>query len=79
MSVVTDLTGSVFDRLVVVSRAVSPSDIKRSEVAQRMAEMETALLNFYAAERRAGADPLTANERMHEFAKRLDALQQSAE
>ena len=37
--------------------------IKRSE----------ALHNFYSAERRAGADPLTANERMHEFAKRLDA------
>ena len=32
-----------------------------------------ALNNFYTAERRAGADPLTANERMHEFAKRLDA------
>jgi hypothetical protein len=31
-----------------------------------------ALQHFYAAERRAGADPLTANERMHEFAKRLD-------
>jgi len=37
--------------------------VKRSE----------SLLNFYTAERRAGADPLTANERMHEFAKRLDA------
>lgn len=35
---------------------------------------ETALLNFYSAERRAGADPLTANERMSEYAKRLDAL-----
>lgn len=33
---------------------------------------ERALANFYAAERNAGADPLTANERMHEFAKRLD-------
>jgi hypothetical protein len=31
------------------------------------------LQDFYAAERRAGADPLTANLRMHEFAKRLDA------
>lgn len=39
--------------------------VKRSE----------ALYNFYSAERRAGADPLTANERMHEFAKRLDALE----
>ena len=35
---------------------------------------ERALLNYYTAERRAGADPLTANERMHEFAKRLDAI-----
>lgn len=32
-----------------------------------------ALMNFYSAERRAGADPLTANERMAEFAKRLDS------
>jgi len=35
---------------------------------------ETALLNFYSAERRAGATPLEANERLHFFAKRLDAL-----
>lgn len=35
---------------------------------------ERALFNYYQAERRAGADPLTANERMAEFAKRLDAL-----
>jgi hypothetical protein len=35
---------------------------------------EAALLNFYQAERRAGADALTAHERMAEFAKRLDAL-----
>ena len=40
---------------------------------------ETALLNFYSAERRAGADPLTANERMQEFAKRLDALAQDVQ
>jgi hypothetical protein len=33
------------------------------------------LMNFYSAERRAGACPLVANERMHEFAKRLDALE----
>ncbi len=31
------------------------------------------LYEFYAAERRAGATPLEANERMHFFAKRLDA------
>lgn len=30
------------------------------------------LLTFYSAERRNGADPLTANERTMEFAKRLD-------
>jgi hypothetical protein len=36
---------------------------------------EAALLNFYSAERRAGADALTANERMHEFAKRLDNVE----
>lgn len=34
-----------------------------------------ALMNFYSAERRAGADPLLANERMHFFAKRLDDLE----
>lgn len=33
-----------------------------------------ALLNYYSAERRAGACPLVANERTGEFAKRLDAL-----
>lgn len=32
------------------------------------------LMNFYSAERRAGATPLEANERMHFFAMRLDAL-----
>ncbi|HXJ59403.1 MAG TPA: hypothetical protein VNU68_22395 [Verrucomicrobiae bacterium] len=35
---------------------------------------ERALLNFYSAERRAGSCPLVANERMGEFAKRLDAI-----
>lgn len=35
----------------------------------------SALFNFYQAERQAGASPLVANERMHEFAKRLDAEQ----
>lgn len=37
-------------------------------------EKEIALFNFYRAERLAGADALTANERTHEYAKRLDAL-----
>lgn len=36
---------------------------------------EAALLNFYRLERRAGADPLTANERMMDYAKRLDAIE----
>lgn len=31
-----------------------------------------ALFNYYQAERRAGANPMLANERMHFFAKRLD-------
>lgn len=39
-----------------------------------LGERETALMNFYSAERRAGATPLEANERMHFFSKRLDAL-----
>lgn len=39
-------------------------------------EKQQALFNFYSAERRAGADPLLANERMHFFAKRLDAAEQ---
>ena len=33
-----------------------------------------ALMHFYAAERRAGATPIEANERLHEYAKRIDAL-----
>lgn len=36
---------------------------------------EQALANYYSAERRAGACPLVANERMMEFAKRLDVLE----
>lgn len=32
------------------------------------------LQNFYRAERHAGATPLEANERMHFYALRLDAL-----
>ena len=34
-----------------------------------------ALRNYYNAERRSGADPLLANERMHFFAKRFDDLE----
>lgn len=40
-----------------------------------MISRETALFNFYSAERRAGVDALTANEHLHEFAKRLDDLE----
>lgn len=36
---------------------------------------EQALANYYSAERRAGTDPVTATERMGEFAKRLDDLE----
>jgi hypothetical protein len=39
-------------------------------------EREQALYNFYSAERRAGACPLTATERMLEFSKRLDGVQE---
>ena len=37
-------------------------------------QRETALINFYGAERRAGATPIEANERMHFYAKRLDGI-----
>jgi 3-deoxy-D-arabino-heptulosonate 7-phosphate (DAHP) synthase len=40
---------------------------------------EQALANFYSSERRAGACPIQANERMAEFAKRLDALEAQLE
>jgi hypothetical protein len=39
------------------------------------AEKETILYNFYAAERRAGACPIEANERMMEFSKRFDDVE----
>ncbi len=42
-------------------------------------EREAALMEFYAAERRAGACPLVANERMLEFSKRLDAEAEAKE
>lgn len=45
-------------------------DEARLRLAIKRSEM---LASFYSAERHAGADPLTANLRMHEFAKRLDA------
>ena len=41
-----------------------------------MIDRETALANYYDSERRAGACPVTANERMGEFAKRLDAIEE---
>jgi hypothetical protein len=42
-------------------------------------DREIALANFYSAERRAGACPLVANERMQEYAKRLDRLEYDIE
>lgn len=46
-----------------------------TEAAIRLAIFRSeALQNFYSAERRAGATPLEANERMHFYAMRLDAL-----
>jgi hypothetical protein len=45
-----------------------------SEAAFKLAIVRSEqLFNFYSAERRAGACPLVANERLMEFAKRLDA------
>lgn len=41
-------------------------------IRHRAITRQRALEEFYAAERRLGVDPLTANERMHEFAKRFD-------
>jgi len=40
-------------------------------------ERERVLASFYTRERHAGASPLEANERMHDFSKRLDAAEQS--
>jgi hypothetical protein len=47
---------------------VSEADFKLAIVRSE------ALMNFYSAERRVGATPLEANERMHFYAMRLDAL-----
>lgn len=45
-----------------------------SEAELKLAIVRSDLLfQFYSAERRAGADVLTAHERMVEFAKRLDS------
>ena len=47
-----------------------------NEAAFKLAVVRSeALYNYYAAERRAGTDVLTAHERMAEFAARLDDLQ----
>ena len=52
----------------------SASTLSDLPSALRIAQVRaTALYNFYQAERQAGASPMLANERMHEFAKRLDA------
>lgn len=45
-----------------------------NESQMRLAVIRSRRLHeFYSAERRIGVDPLTANQRMHEFARRLDA------
>lgn len=60
------------------SIAESDQCTEQSNPALRLAmERASALYHFYQAERRAGASPLVANERMHEFAKRLDANNQA--
>lgn len=47
-----------------------------TEAAFKLAIVRSdALFNYYQAERRAGADPVLANERMHFYAKRLDDTQ----
>jgi hypothetical protein len=56
------------------SAAIADLEHKMAEARMRLAIVRSdALFNFYSAERRAGACPLVANERMAEFAKRLDA------
>lgn len=53
---------------------------QQREMALKLAILKSdALFNFYRAERLAGADALTANERTHEFSKRFDALPQAEE
>jgi hypothetical protein len=44
-----------------------------------MIDREQALIDFYFAERQAGTEPLIANERMHFFAKQLDAVEAAFE
>ncbi len=51
----------------------SPALSDPSSALRLAMERASALYNFYQAERLAGASPMLANERMHEFAKRLDA------
>jgi hypothetical protein len=58
-----DLTDPPVAVAVKFNEAQLKLAIKRSEL----------LANFYSAERRAGATPVEANERMHFFAARLDA------
>jgi len=57
-----------------------PSPISTQCTASTMPAMDTAehrrraVQNFYSAERRAGADPLTANNRADEFARKLEIV-----
>jgi len=55
----------------MTSQQIADELLAEHQAARRRAE---ALLEFYQGERRAGVDPLTANERMHEHAKHLDAI-----
>lgn len=51
--------------------------IPDSALRRAMNDRADALFNVYQRERQLGADPLTANERMMQFAKRLDAAHAS--
>ena len=50
--------------------------ISNPAMVRAINERADALFNVYQRERRAGADPLTANEAVLDFAKRLDAAEQ---
>lgn len=63
------------DAMTILPFPISTSCTGRTMPALTAPELrERALANYYAAERRKGVDSLTANRRMHEFAKNLDAM-----
>ena len=57
-----------------------PSPVSTQCTASTMPAMDTAehrrraVMNFYSAERLAGTDPLTANDRADEFARKLEIV-----